>query len=148
MKITFSNNKNVTSTFIPPDVYFEKSKEEINEINIDDDNNSNYGSNSEKKISEKSDDNSNSDEFIDLNHSIHDILLYEEIAQLERINLKETISNLLGISSFTSDIYFYFEEKEEPEVDSYNDRSYYYNDRRYERKESLMISPIISLVII
>ncbi len=72
-------NKEVSKVSVMiDDVYFKKSKEEMNKVNINDDNKSNYSTDFEEEVLKKSDDDSNSNKSIDLNHPIHDILLYEK----------------------------------------------------------------------
>ncbi len=98
------NNKNITSAPISPDIYFEEIEEEtnkvtltsvktndnnmyfeeleeeMNEVNIDNNSDLNCDNNSEEELSKKSNDNSDSDEFIDSNYPIYNILLCKKMA--------------------------------------------------------------------
>jgi len=61
-------------------VYFEELEEKMNEINIDNNSDLNCSNNFEEKLLEKSNDDSDSDEFINSNYLIYNILLCEKMA--------------------------------------------------------------------
>ncbi len=61
-------------------MYFEELEEKMNEINIDNNSDLNCSNNFEEKLLEKSNDDSDSDEFINSNYLIYNILLCEKMA--------------------------------------------------------------------